>query len=95
MTLRSLGSLDGRVFAFSVTDGEVVWLYDTKQEFEGTNGTDAHGGSIDNPGIAIAGNQVMVLSGYDMFGQMPGNVLLMFEVPQPTQKSFDEQAEGE
>ena len=74
------GSLDGRVFAFNVADGEILWTYDTKQEFEGTNGTEARGGSIDNPGIAVAGNQVMVLSGYDMFGQMPGNVLLMFEV---------------
>ncbi|MCY4096036.1 MAG: PQQ-binding-like beta-propeller repeat protein [Gammaproteobacteria bacterium] len=75
------GSLDGRVFAFNVVDGEVLWSYDTKQEFEGINGTAAHGGSIDNPGIAVAGNQVMVLSGYDMFGQMPGNVLVMFELP--------------
>ena len=74
------GSLDGRVFAFNIADGEVLWNYDTKQEFEGTNGTDAHGGAIDNPGIAIADNQVMVLSGYDMFGQMPGNVLLVFEL---------------
>ena len=89
------GSLDGRVFAFNVADGEVLWMYDTKQEFEGTNGTDARGGSIDNPGIAIAGNQVMVLSGYDMFGQMPGNVLLMFETSSLSEQSVGDQSEGE
>lgn len=79
------GSLDGRVFAFNVADGEILWRYDTKREFEGINGTEAHGGSIDNPGIAVAGNQVLVLSGYDMFGQMPGNVLLTFELPSQTE----------
>ena len=26
-----------------------------------------------------AGDQLIVPSGYDMFGQMPGNVLLVFE----------------
>lgn len=74
------GSLDGRVFAFRVSDGEIVWSFDTKREFAGTNGGKAHGGAIDNPGIVVAGNQVMVLSGYDMFGQMPGNALLVFEL---------------
>ena len=74
------GALDGQVFAFDVSDGDVLWQFDTKKEFEGTNGGEAHGGAIDNPGIAIAENQVMVLSGYSMFGQMPGNALLMFEV---------------
>ena len=83
------GSLDGRVFAFDVTDGQVLWTYDTKQPFQGTNGSDAHGGSIDNPGIALAGNQVMVLSGYDMFGQMPGNVLLMFETSEVGEINHD------
>ena len=45
------------------------------------NNIEAHGGAIDNPGIVIAGNQLMVLSGYSQFGQMPGNVLLVFELP--------------
>ena len=75
------GSLDGRVFAFNVEDGEILWTFDTKREYDGVNSTEAHGGAIDNPGIAIAGKQVMVLSGYDLFGQMPGNMLLVFEVP--------------
>ena len=74
------GSLNGQVSAFHANDGEVLWQFDTKQEFEGTNGGKAHGGAIDNPGIAIADNQVMVLSGYELFGQMPGNAMLMFEL---------------
>lgn len=74
------GSLDGRVMAFGAHSGEILWEFNTKQEFTGTNGASAHGGAIDNPGIVVAGNQIMVLSGYDLFGQMPGNVLLVFEV---------------
>ncbi|MYD42641.1 MAG: PQQ-binding-like beta-propeller repeat protein [Gammaproteobacteria bacterium] len=78
------GSLNGQVFAFRVSDGAIMWSFDTKREFKGTNGGEAHGGSIDNPGVVVAGNQVMVLSGYDMFGQMPGNALLVFELTKAT-----------
>ncbi len=77
-------ALDGRVFAFNVENGEILWTYDTNREFKGINDTDTQGGSIDNPGIAIAGNQVIVMSGYDMFGQMAGNVMLTFELPSET-----------
>ena len=31
--------------------------------------------------MVVAGDQLLVLSGYDMFGQMPGNVLLAFALP--------------
>ena len=73
------GALDGRAFAFKQSDGEVLWEYPTKRAFESVNGVDGHGGAIDSPGIVAAGDQLIVPSGYDMFGQMPGNVLLVFE----------------
>ena len=73
------GALDGRVFAFGRSDGEVLWEYATKRAFDSVNGIDGHGGAIDSPGVVAVGDQVIVPSGYDMFGQMPGNVLLVFE----------------
>ena len=75
------GSLNGTAYAFNVKSGEIAWTYDTKKQFETVNSIDARGGAIDNPGIVVAGNQLMVLSGYANFGQMPGNVLLVFELP--------------
>ena len=75
------GSLNGTVFAFNAKNGDVLWSYDTKQEYPDTiNGVPAHGGAVDNPGVIVAGNQVIVLSGYGMFGQMPGNAMLVFEI---------------
>ncbi len=45
------------------------------------NGIPGRGGSIDGPGPVIAGGLLFVNSGYGSFAQMPGNVLLAFEVP--------------
>ncbi len=75
-------SLDGTAYAFSLADGAILWSYDTVRPFETVNGVDAHGGAIDNPGIQVAGDMVFVQSGYALFGQMPGNVLLAFRVPE-------------
>ena len=74
------GALDGRAFAFSREDGEVLWEFATKRPFEAANGLDGHGGAIDNAGPFAVDDQLFVLSGYDMFGQMPGNMLLAFEL---------------
>ena len=75
-------SLDGTAYAFSLADGAVLWSYDTVRPFDTVNGVDAHGGAIDNPGIQVAGDMVFVQSGYALFGQMPGNVLLAFRLPE-------------
>jgi len=45
----------------------------------GTNGVAGHGGAIDVGGVVVDGGQVYVLSGYGMFGQMPGDMLLVYE----------------
>ena len=74
------GSLKGSVYAIRVTDGEILWEFETNQKFDSVNKIKTKGGSIDNPGVAIAGSQVMVLSGYALFGQDGGNALLMFEL---------------
>ena len=75
------GSLNGTIYAYDAKDGEILWSFDTKKEYVDTiNGVTAHGGAIDNPGVVVAGNQLIVLSGYGLFGQMPGNAMLVFEI---------------
>ncbi len=73
-------SLDGRVNAFAAESGKLLWQYETVRPFETVNEVDAHGGSIDAAGVQAAGRMVYVQSGYSLFGQLPGNVLLAFEL---------------
>ncbi len=74
------GALDGHLRAYSTADGRVIWDFDTAREFPTVNGKPARGGSIDATGVALAGGLVVVNSGYDQFGGIPGNVLLAFSV---------------
>jgi polyvinyl alcohol dehydrogenase (cytochrome) len=71
-------ALDGHVRAFSTEDGEMLWDFDTAQNYSTVNGVPAHGGSIDGAGPVIAGGMLFVNSGYPRNGGMPGNVLLAF-----------------
>jgi len=75
------GGLDGRIRAHSTVDGSVVWAFDTARDYETVNGVPGRGGAIDGPGPVVAGGLLLVNSGYGSFSQMPGNVLLAFEVP--------------
>ena len=75
------GALDGRAFAFHSQSGELLWEFATNRAFEAVNGVSGHGGAIDNAGLVAVDDLLIVLSGYDMFGQMPGNVLLVFQLP--------------
>jgi polyvinyl alcohol dehydrogenase (cytochrome) len=74
------GSLDGFLRAFDAKTGEVLFQFDTARTFESINGVEAHGGSIDSASITAANGYLFVNSGYGMFGQLPGNVLLAFKV---------------
>jgi polyvinyl alcohol dehydrogenase (cytochrome) len=74
------GSLDGHLRAYSTDKGRVLWDVDTAREFDATNGGRVRGGSIDVAGPVIAGGMVFVMSGYGLYGAMPGNVLLAFSV---------------
>ncbi len=75
------GSLDGHMRAFSTEDGALLWDIDTAREFETVNGVPGRGGSIDGPGPVVAQGTVLIGSGYDMFSEMPGNLLLAFRKP--------------
>lgn len=73
------GSLDGFLRAFDAKTGALLFQFDTAREFATVNGVPGKGGSIDNASIVAANGHVFVTSGYGMFGQMPGNVLLAFK----------------
>jgi polyvinyl alcohol dehydrogenase (cytochrome) len=73
------GSLDGRLFGFDAKTGKVLWQYDALKSFDGWNGVQAKGGSLDGPGMMAAKGMLLVHSGYGMFGQIPGNALLAFK----------------
>ena len=74
------GGLDGFVRAYQPGDGKLIWEFDTGREFSTVNGVPARGGAIDGPGPTIANGMVFVSSGYALFGQTAGNVLLAFGV---------------
>lgn len=72
------GSLDGWLRAFDAETGKVIWSFDTARPFEGVNGVSGQGGSIDGASIVASDGYLFANSGYGMFGQGPGNVLLAF-----------------
>ncbi len=74
------GSLDGHLRAYSTEDGSLIWDLDTTREFETVNGVEGRGGSLDGPGPVVARGFILINSGYDMFGEMPGNLLLAYRV---------------
>ena len=75
------GTMDGRLRAFSTSDGKVLWEYDTAREFTTVNGVKGNGGSMSNGGAAIVDGMLYVNSGYSHHGGiLPGNVLLAFSV---------------
>ncbi len=73
------GGLDGRLFVFNSSSGELIFQYDTVKDYETVNGVEGYGGSIDSHSIAAGSGMVFVGSGYGQFRQVPGNVLLAFK----------------
>ena len=79
-TVVVVGSLDGYVEVIDSATGELLWQFDTWRNFTTVNGVETKGGAIDAHGPMVAGNQVIISSGYNSFGQAAGNALLVFEV---------------
>ena len=75
------GSLDGQVSVYDARTGEVVWSYDTWRKFDSVNGETAVGASIDVHGPMVAGDMLLIQSGYGQHGQAGGNALLAFRFP--------------
>jgi polyvinyl alcohol dehydrogenase (cytochrome) len=72
------GSMDGHLRAYRMTDGAIVWDFDTAHDFPTVNRIPARGGSFSGTGPTVADGMVYVNSGYANTGGMPGNVLLAF-----------------
>jgi len=75
------GALDGRLYGIGKETGKYLWEFDTLRIFKKTvDGSLAFGGSMDIAGPVITQDQLIVVSGYGTHGQLPGNVLLVFEL---------------
>ncbi len=72
------GALNGRLTAYSSADGRPIWSTETARAFNTVNGVAGRGGSIDSAGPVVANGMVIVNSGYDKFGEIAGNVLLVY-----------------
>ncbi len=72
------GSNDGMLRAFDTKTGKLLFEYDSVQEYKSVNGVKARGGSIDNGTIVARNGLLLVSSGYGLFNELPGNVLLAF-----------------
>lgn len=75
-----VGGHDGRLVAHDAAIGKVLWMADTNRTFNAVNGVEAKGGTIDGQGPVVAGDMVIVNSGYDKFGEIAGNVLLVYRL---------------
>ncbi len=74
--------LDGRIRAYDIGSGDILWQTETAIPFNASNGIEGHGGAIDVAGQVLADGWLYVMSGYSMFGQLPGNMLLAYRVKQ-------------
>ncbi|HTS48394.1 MAG TPA: PQQ-binding-like beta-propeller repeat protein [Bryobacteraceae bacterium] len=74
------GSVDGHFRAYSTKTGEIVWDFNTVQDYQTVNGVPGKGGSLDSAGPTIADGMVFTNSGYGLWQGLPGNVLLAFSV---------------
>lgn len=72
--------LDGIVRAYDIETGDILWQAETAKAFQASNGIEGHGGAIDVVGQVVADGWLYVFSGYSMFGQLPGNMLLAYKV---------------
>jgi len=76
------GGLDGTLRIHDADSGKVLFSDKTAIPFPQTiNGVAGHGGSIDNATFVVIGDMLYVQSGYSMFGGMPGNVLIAYQLP--------------
>ncbi len=70
------GAIDGRLYVFDASTGEITFQYDTLRSFATVNGFAGKGGSIDSHSVFAGAGMLFVGSGYGRFGQPSGNVLL-------------------
>jgi polyvinyl alcohol dehydrogenase (cytochrome) len=72
-------ALNGALYVNDAKTGKLLWSYETAKEYDGINGVKGKGGAIDSNSITAANGLLLVNSGYGMFGQAGGNMLLAFK----------------
>ncbi len=72
------GGWDGKLRAFSSSDGHLLWEYNMVREYQTVNHMPGVGGSMGAPGPTVAGGMLFAGSGYVFGAGTPGNVLLAF-----------------
>ncbi|MEZ5501697.1 MAG: PQQ-binding-like beta-propeller repeat protein [Halioglobus sp.] len=82
------GSLDGMVRAFDTVDGTEKWSINTAVSFSDINDIPGNGGTIDSVGVVVAGDGLLINSGYSTFQGVdgryqagPGNALFVLSLP--------------
>jgi polyvinyl alcohol dehydrogenase (cytochrome) len=73
------GGLDGRLYVIEKKTGKLVATYDTAKDFTTFNGVTANGASVDNASIIAVNGLLIMNSGYGLFGQGAGNVMVAFK----------------
>ena len=74
------GGLDGWIYVLDKNNGELLWEFNTNNDFSNLAGIKAHGGSIESDGPVVLDNNIFINSGYLYGGRLGGNVLLNFEL---------------
>ena len=72
--------MDGWMYILENSSGKLLWEFNTNVDFSDYTKIESYGGTIEGVGPVIAGNNILVNSGYQYGGNMPGNVLLNFEL---------------
>lgn len=80
------GSIDGYIRAHDTRSGEVLWSFNTAQDFVTVAGTTASGGAMEGAASAVLQDGMMFLnSGYLFNPNMPGNLFLAFTIDDNTE----------
>ena len=72
------GTLNGDLYVLDRQTGEPIWKTSTMKSYTATNGVNGQGGAIDGASIVASNGLLFVNSGYGMFGQQAGNMILAF-----------------
>jgi polyvinyl alcohol dehydrogenase (cytochrome) len=72
------GSLDGHMRAYAVSDGAILWDFDSVRSYQGVGDIVGQGGSIGGSGPVVVGGMLYTTSGDSSTSTQPGNVLLAF-----------------
>jgi polyvinyl alcohol dehydrogenase (cytochrome) len=72
-------ALNGQIYVNDARTGKLLWTYESAKEYDGINGVKGKGGAIDSNSITAMNGLLLVNSGYGMFGQAGGNMLLAFK----------------